>query len=491
MSLWFPSLRLYVESPALPSTKMSPLLETLYSHAPLWAQNLGISLYGLRWRHERLGGPFATYVREFRERESWPAAKFQQYLEAELRALLGRAFSEVPYYHQVWRAAGFRARHFATFQFASLPQLPITPKTDLRRQPEAFVSQAAKRQQRLHRYYTSGTTGTPITTICSPDAHRRFLAARETRSFGWAGTSLHQSRSMIGGRPVVPHAAAGPPFHRYNHAEHQLYFSAFHISPANLPHYIAAIDHYRPKVFTGYAHAHYLLAQLMLAQRRSLAFAPEALVLGSEPLTPEMKSAIALAFHARAYEEFGCVENCVLATECEHGRLHVSPDFGLLEIVDDLGQPSPPGSVGRMLCTSLLNSMQPLIRYELGDLAAWAADPCPCGRNHLPVLQEVVGRLEDTVTGPDGRQMVRFHGLFIGLPHVLEGQVIQETRDRFTIRIVPGHQFDAQDERQIRARLTQRLGKVSMQLDKVPAIPRTDRGKFRAVISKLNRLPPQ
>jgi len=460
----------------------------LYSHAPIWAQNLGISLYGLRWRHERLGGPFPDYVREFRRRESWPAGKFQQYLEAELRTCLGRAFSAVPYYQQAWSAAGFRASHFARFHMEELKHLPTTAKAALRRQPADFVSREVKNKQRLHRYDTSGTTGTPITTFCTSDGHRRFTAAREARSFGWAGTSLLQPRSMIGGRLVVPPGMVGPPFHRCNWAEQQIYFSAFHISPANVPHYVAALNHYRPEVFTGYAHSHYLLAKMMLAEGFSLDFTPAALVLGSEKLTAEMKTTLSEAFHARAYEEYGCVENCVLATECEHGRLHVSPDFGLLEIVDELGHAAPRGKIGRMLCTSLLNAAQPLVRYELGDLGAWSETPCPCGRNHLPVLQEIIGRLEDTVTGPDGRQLVRFHGLFVGLPHVLEGQVIQEARDRFIVRVVTSNDFSGRDEQQIHDRFTQRLGNVNLVLQRVSAIPRTERGKFRAVISKVPAL---
>ena len=45
------------------------------------------------------------------------------------------------------------------------------------------------------------------------------------------------------------------------------------------------------------------------------------------------------------------------------------------------------------------------------------------------MLKEIVGRLEDVVVGPDGRRMVRFHGIFVGLPNVTEGQVVQRTLD--------------------------------------------------------------
>ena len=468
---------------------MGSAFESLYPKVPVWVQNLGISLYGLAWRRERLGGRFAEYVQAFRERDAWPVPRFQNYLGAELRIVLRRAFLEVPYYGRAWRAAGITAEDLAGFDVGDLERLPITPKTDLRAQPEAFVSGSVA-GQRLHRYQSSGTTGTPVTAICTADGHRRFIAAREARSFGWAGTSIRSPRSMIGGRLVVPKASAKPPFHRYNWAEQQLYFSAFHISPAHAVHYVSALNRYQPRVFTGYAYSHYLLARMMLDQGLPLDYEPEALVLGSEKLTPEMKRVIRQAFRAQAYEEYGCVENCLLATECEHGRLHVSPDFGIVEIVDDRGQAVPPGAEGRILCTSLLNEAQPLIRYEIGDLGAWSDEECPCGRNHLPVLKEVIGRLEDVVTGPDGRQMVRFHGIFIDLPNVLEGQVIQEALDRFTVRIVALDGFGEREAQVIRQRFLDRLGQVHLNLERVAQIPRTERGKFRAVVSRINQPQP-
>jgi phenylacetate-CoA ligase len=469
---------------------MGSPLEKIYPVVPVWAQNLGISIYGFAWKRERLGGRFEQYVREFRERDAWTPERLNQYLTAELRSGLTRAFREVPYYNERWRAVGVEANGLARFQLSDLQRLPTTPKEELRAHPEAFVSDAVKRSQRLRRYYSSGSTGTPITAIYTADIRRRFIAAREVRSFGWAGTSLRKPRSMIGGRMVVPRGVNRPPFHRYNWAEKQLYFSAYRISPANAPYYVDALNQYQPRVLTGYAHSHYLLAQMMLEQGLVLDYRPDALVLSSEKLTPEMKAVISRAFGARAYEEYGCIENCVLATECEHGRLHVNPDFGLVEIVDDQGRPVSPGTEGRLLCTSLLNEAQPLIRYDVGDLAAWSSESCPCGRNHLPVLQGILGRLEDVVIAPNGSRMVRFHGIFVGLPNIIEGQVIQEALNRFTVKIVARNGFGDRDEQTVRRRFGERLGKVQVQVQRVNEIPRTNRGKFRAVISNLNINPP-
>jgi phenylacetate-CoA ligase len=137
------------------------------------------------------------------------------------------------------------------------------------------------------------------------------------------------------------------------------------------------------------------------------------------------------------------------------------------------------------VCTSLQNDAQPFIRYEIGDMARWSAEKCPCGRDHLPVIDEIVGRLEDVVIGPDGRQMVRFHGIFIDLAHVLEGQVVQQQIDRFLVNVVTRPGFGPAEEAIIRQRFEERLGPVYVQIEQVKGIPRTERGKFRSVICQI------
>jgi len=464
---------------------MAHLLERLYPHLPVPVQNLGLSLYGLVWRHERLGGHFEEYAEGFRQRELWTVERMRDYIETQLRQVLLNAWEEVPYYQRAWKAAGVTRPDLERMTVAQLAGLPVTPKERLRAGPEAFVAGKIARRRRLHRYHSSGSTGTPITAICTADDHRRYIAAREVRSFGWAGSSVRAPRAMIGGRLVVPRGLARPPFHRHNRAEHQVYFSAYHIAPASVPDYVKAFNRHRPQLLTGYANSYYLLARMMNEREISLDYAPDALVLCSEKLTPEMKGAIQQAFRARAYEEYGAVENCALATECERGSLHVSPDFGVVEIVNPDGHPAPPGTEGSILCTSLLSEAQPLIRYEIGDIGIWSAGKCRCGRDHFPVLQEIAGRLEDVVVGPDGRELVRFHGIFIGLPEVLEGQVIQETLSQFTVKIVAQRGLGAGQEKLIRKRFAERLGPVEVRIEQVPEIPRTERGKFRAVISRL------
>ena len=115
------------------------------------------------------------------------------------------------------------------------------------------------------------------------------------------------------------------------------------------------------------------------------------------------------------------------------------------------------------------------------------ADPCPCGRV-MPVIAEVSGRVEDVLIGPDGRELVRFHGVFVGIPTVVEAQVVQEALDRFRVVVVPDAGFSDADEAEMIRRMRQRLGTVSVSIVRVDKIPRSPSGKFRAVVSELEAL---
>ncbi|EMI19304.1 coenzyme F390 synthetase-like protein [Rhodopirellula maiorica SM1] len=66
--------------------------------------------------------------------------------------------------------------------------------------------------------------------------------------------------------------------------------------------------------------------------------------------------------------------------QCSHGRHHVHEDWVILEAVDENMQPVPDGTLSATaLLTVLVNDVQPIIRYDIGDRLRFYLDPCPCG----------------------------------------------------------------------------------------------------------------
>src|SRR5436190_7566282 len=122
-------------------------------------------------------------------------------------------------------------------------------------------------------------------------------------------------------------------------------------------------------------------------------------------------------------------ETVAAASECEAGRLHLWPEAGWLEIINN-NQAAPSGEVGDLICTSLYNTDMPLIRYRVGDRAA-LADPhqsCSCGR-HLPQISALEGRIDDVLYTTDGRRIGRLDPIFKAQLPVREAQIVQERLD--------------------------------------------------------------
>ena len=91
----------------------------------------------------------------------------------------------------------------------------------------------------------------------------------------------------------------------------------------------------------------------------------------------------------------------MIASGCRAGGgMHLWEDAALVEVVDEHHRPVLPGVPGHhLLLTNLVNHAQPLIRYEISDIATLADGPNPTG---MPFrrLAAVDGRSDDVVHLP-------------------------------------------------------------------------------------------
>jgi len=453
--------------------------DIFYARLPVWAQHVAVSIYGVYWRQLRFGAGYTHFVDQYKKREYWTIDQWQVWQSEQLRHMLSACVQQVPFYREQWNSAEKQAA-----LRGELSPVPLLEKDPIRADPKAFLRQDMK-PFHPQTFLTSGSTGTPISSYYTLPELRQSLALREVRSAGWAGVSFRKPRATFSGRMVEPAPASRGPYYRFNAAERQVYFSPFHLRPDTARQYVHALNRHRIEWATGYAVSYYLLARFMLEKGIAPPQYLKAIITTSEKLTSDMRAVMEQAYGCRIYEEYSTVENVIFASECEHGRLHISPDVSVVEILRPDGSACQPGEAGEVVVTSLSKTYQPLIRFRLGDAAMWDAHPCPCGR-HMPVLKEVVGRMEDVVIGPDGRQMVRFHGVFVNQPHVIEGQIIQEALNLIRVKIVPAIGFGVSDMDDITHRIQQRLGdSVRVIVEPVQNISRTKAGKFKAVISRI------
>jgi phenylacetate-CoA ligase len=268
----------------------------------------------------------------------------------------------------------------------------------------------------------------------------------------------------------------------------QLYLSAFHVAPRTVADYAAVLAERQVTHLFGYSAAVAALAALAVDAGVTLPRLRVVITI-AEPLYAAQRAVIERAFGCPVRETYGVGELVIAASECERGELHLWPEAGTVEVVrGEHDEAAPAGEVGDLLATGLVNTDMPLIRYRVGDRAAVApgGEPCACGRR-LPRLASVEGRLEDQVVTLDGRWVGRFDAVFRGDLQVREAQVVQVGVADVVVRVVPAAGFDAATGRVLARRMRDRLGDMRVSIDLVDTIERGAAGKFRAVVSAIDR----
>jgi phenylacetate-CoA ligase len=458
------------------------MLIDLYHALPQWARVLAASVYGYHLYSWRYGRDTEDLVCEALAREHWTAKQLQSHQRAQLSALLVHSANNVPYYRNLWER---RRRNGDTSSIEILENWPILEKEAVRELPEAFLADGSN-TKKLFRTSTSGTTGKPLQLWQSRKTLHEWYALTEARWRRWYGVAKDDRWAIFGGQLVTPVHQTEPPFWIWNRAFRQLYMSSYHLSPDLIRHYFKALKEYRIKYVYGYSSALYTLALQALADRRDdLSFAVA--ITNAEPLSPHQRYTISKAFHCPVRETYGMSEMVAAASECEHGRLHLWPRVGVVEVFTN-GTAAQHGTVGELVCTGLLNADMPLVRYRVGDRGALGTpdSKCECGRT-LPWLQSVEGRLEDILYTASGRQIGRLDPVLKADLAVQEVQIVQKSLTELHVNVVPAESFTGSTEAAITRRLQERMGEMNVIIRQMPFIPRGANGKFRAVICELNQ----
>ena len=452
----------------------------LYHTLPAPLRDLAAGAHGLGLRRWRYGPETERQIEEALERDFWSPAALKIDQENRLEQVLHRAATRVPYYRQQWEA---RRRRGDRASWTHLENWPILDKEPLRANPRAFVADDCDVRQ-MYPEHTTGSSGSPLDVWWSRATVRHWYALLEARVRRWNGVSWKDPWANLGGKQVVPGRVTSPPFWVWNPAMHQLYLSSNHVNRRNAPAYVRAIQDYGITHMIVYSSS----AALLGAEIEALGLPVLNLKLvatNAEPLFPWQRASIQHALSPNTRETYGMAEITAAASECEAGQLHLWPEVGLLEALDDAGDAVPKGQSGRLIGTGLLNDDMPLIRFVIGDRGQGVtAQTCPCGRT-LPVLAPVEGKLNDLIVTPDGRHVFSVMPSLYGQP-IRESQIIQETRTRIRLLYVPAPEFTEANARTIVERLQMRLGAVDIALERVDAIPRSAGGKLKAVDCRLS-----
>lgn len=247
------------------------------------------------------------------------------------------------------------------------------------------------------------------------------------------------------------------------------------------------IERLRPVVLSSYPSA---IEALVMDEEIRPRIRPRLIIASTETLTEPIREKIAAAFGCSVRSSYAASEFPAIGFDCDRGWLHLNDDFVILEPVDGDGAPVAPGNLSdTVLVTNLVNRIQPVLRYDLGDRVVVRPDPCPCG-SRLPAIR-VVGRRQELLTfrSADGSLVGISGNSFLEIvervPGVLTFQVIRSDPRRLRVRFRTG---DARRDEEawgtIRERLEaffEREGLPGIEVERDPTPPRAARsGKFPA-----------
>jgi len=460
---------------------MHHLKVQIYWRLPHFLKNVAASVNAGKLDRERHGVEFEQILQEIAEHDKWSREQFYEYQCHELRSLLRLAAANVPYYRKLFSERGIRPEIIERIE--DLPSMPILEKEVARANPIALVDKTLN-MNKLVKVHTSGTTGTPLDLYRDVWMNSAEFAYGESRWHSVAQVHRRVNRSVsLGGHLVASPDRTRPPFWVFNRRWNQLYMSSYHLAPQYLGSYVDQLRKFKADYIEGYPSSVYAIAQYIIDNKLE-PFSLKACFTTAETLFDYQRRSIRKAFGCRTYNQYGCGEGVVFAAECEHGSMHLSPEVGIVEVVDDQDRPVPTGQTGQLICTSLINKVQPFIRYRVGDVGSLSDEQCPCGSS-LPILGSIEGRIDDVLITADGRRIGRLDPVFKGARGIAEAQIVQNDYDKFVVRIVPGRDYSDADGQSIVTNLGHRVGDADIRIEIVDKIERTKSGKFRAVICNL------
>jgi phenylacetate-CoA ligase len=421
------------------------------------------------------------------ERERWPRERLEAYRRERLDELARHAAEHSPFWRERLPRGPVR-----------LEELPVMTKADLMDRFDDIVTDRRLRLSDLlvhleridddalylgeHRVMTSsGSSGRKAVFVYDRPGWS-ICAGMFLRRSAWHGVTPRIPRNRLA---MVWGAS---PTHMSRRGAQSLDVGIHRLCRLGvtqpLPELVARLNEFQPTHLSAYPSIAAQLAEEQLAGRLRLRL--RGLMTNSEPLSPELRERLELAFGVPPYDFYATTEG-LYGCECLEGSMHLFDDQCIVENVDDDGDPVPPGETGtRLLVTNLFNRVQPLIRFEITDVVAVDPEPCACGRS-LTRLRSLEGRAEEVLRLGG----VTVHPLQFAVvtadPDVREFQVVQEG-EALRLRVALRNGSDGAEGRlgeRVRGRLTD-LGvpRPEVSVERVDALERSAGGKLQVVVAE-------
>ena len=324
------------------------------------------------------------------------------------------------------------------FRMSHWPDVPILTRGDLHaHRDEMLTDQLPAGHGLTADHLGSGTTGKSVTT-----RHNGLISevsdALYFRALGWHGIDYSKTLfAWFGGDQDVDRwpdgtmgTAWGPDWDTRSAVGKFCKLSRLD----KVEHAIDFMLRHRPSYVTGRPNA--MLELALETERRGLDIKLDAIISFSAQLTQSVRDECSRIFNAKIIDRYASKEVYDIAHQCPTSdHLHIGAEAMVFEVLNVENKPCATGTPGRVVVTPFYNTVQPFIRYDLGDIVT-LGETCACGRN-LPVILALNGRTIHLFVGPKGKRFsLRLPDLLRKTIGAMEWQVAQIEMNTVEIRYV-------------------------------------------------------
>ncbi len=339
----------------------------------------------------------------------------------------------------------------------------------------------------LHIQHTSGSTGTPFAIPQDTNCRTRRIAI------------IKAENELIGFHSFEPMMHLRSFSHYYKFDQQFVYNKDLNIWYANnsnlteerIQAIVDIINKNRIKVIRGYMTTLDTITRYM--EERGLRFNHSVTFISVGELLQEwLRQRIANYLNCRVISQYGNEEIGIFGSSDINGsgrHINLNGAGCVVEILKmDSDEPAEKGELGRIVATDFTNYAFPMIRYEIGDIAA----PCeyyPDGS--IKSIDNLSGRKTDMIHRTNGETVDMMNSLPDIIFHnekIKQWQFIQKSEKQYQLRISFHDEAVKEEENAFKSSLRKVLGEdANITIDWVDEIPVLNSGKRKLVVNEWKR----
>lgn len=361
----------------------------------------------------------------------WTTEQLESRQQAALARIVAHHSEHNPSFKQRLAAQGLVAEDVSTL--AGLARLKPIAKQDIQQAGETFNSEAVPPSHLpIRKSQTSGRTGQPVTILKTQMNHNFFCALMFREHSWWKHDYKHKLASV---RAVHRQYEESP---NWGGPVAELFESGPAIGvPLNLDvrQQLDYLNKFDPDMLS--IHAGVLAAMCSIWESEGYTLHLKAIKNVGETLHPNLRERVKKITGVDIRDVYSSSEVGLISIECpDTGLQHTMEETLLVEVLNEAGEQCQPGELGRVVITDFYNTVNPLIRYDIGDYAE-VGEPCSCGRNHR-TLKQIAGRERGLFRRANGDRFWPTAGQYAAekVVKVNQWQIIQHSLDDIEYKLV-------------------------------------------------------